>query len=123
LRNIHHLNNGLGLMNEQGPPYFISLIFVDFHHFTLKKFHTIEYPSVVREVFVDKADLTVLILEDHNNNARSMRICKIVDKTIVIGDLVEIDFYPQAFYGGNIYGLKWCDRDGRRLDVRIYMSS
>jgi hypothetical protein len=120
LDNIYPLKDGFGLLKERGDgSYFISLIFLDLHHQTLKKLHTVEYLSYYMNIFVNKADSTTFILNDE----LPTQICKIIDKTIVIGDLIEIDFYPQAFYGGNIYSLKLYDRDGRRLDVRIYMYS
>jgi hypothetical protein len=118
LTKIYPLKDGFGLLEECATiTHFISLIFLDFRHHTLKKLDTIEYQSNWIRIFVDKADPTTFLLNGHNQ--RATRVCKIVDNTIVIGDLIEINFNPECFYDKCVYGLKWRDRHGEDLEVRI----
>jgi hypothetical protein len=121
LSDIHPLNNGFGLLNEKGETnFFINLISLDLCRGNLQKLHTVEYSSPYINIFVNKADPTTFIL----NEGEFMQICEIVDKTIIIGEGVEITFMPSCFYDKGVYYLDWYDEDYEELDVRIlYMSN
>jgi hypothetical protein len=80
---------------------FISLVFLDLSRRSLQKLHTIEYPFWYNVIRVNKADLNTFIL----TNGEFIRICKIVDKTIIIGDVIDIGRYPTCFYDKCVYGL------------------
>jgi hypothetical protein len=123
---IYSLKDGFGLLVEYSSSrYFISLIFLDLYQRILKKLHTIEYSSYYINILINKTDPNTFILDDRAVRGRSTRICKIVDKTIVIGDVVDIGFHPDWFYDKCVYSLKWYDEDPIEvLDVRIlYMLS
>jgi hypothetical protein len=94
---------------------FISLISLDIHQHILKKFHTIGYPIRNTKIVVNKTDPTTFILDSEE----STRICKIVDKTIIIDERVDIGFHPRLFYGNFVYALKLLDEYFRRLEVGI----
>jgi hypothetical protein len=105
------------LLKEHGDGNsFISLIFLDLCERSLQKLYTVEYSSSDIDLLVNKADSTTFILDDPNNQEES-KICKIVDKTIIIGDVVEIDFYPDCFYDKSVYFLNWKDENEEDLDV------
>lgn len=58
------------------------------------------------------------------NDEWSSRICEIVDKTIIIGDVIDISFIPDFFYDKCVYSLDWYNEVNRYLEVRIlYLSS
>jgi hypothetical protein len=119
LSKIHPLKDGFGLLNEYGDGnYFISLMFLDLCRCSLKKLDTAE-SDIHSNVIVNKADPTTFLLNDLNNEEQSLRMCKIVEKKIVIGDITEIDFYPGCFYDRCVYGLKGGNENRRFLDVRI----
>jgi hypothetical protein len=104
LHKIYFLKDGFGLFNEVGnESAFISLIFLDIFRSSLQKLHTVEYPSYQIDIYVDKANPTMFILNDEE----SMRICKIVGKTIIIGDEVDIDFIPDCFYNKRVFYVNW----------------
>jgi hypothetical protein len=127
LNSISHLKDGFGLLKERSysyyfdgkRDYFISLFFLDLHQQTLKKIHTVKYHSNFIRIFVNEADPTTFILNDYNR--KSSQICKIVKEKIVFGEIIEIDFYPTAFYDKRIYGLKCYDDNGENLAVRLYI--
>jgi hypothetical protein len=62
---------------------------------------------------LDRADSTTFLL----SYVRSTRICKIVKKKIIIGNVVEIDFFPNYFYDKCAYSLNWSYYDDREVDV------
>lgn len=51
---------------------------------------------------MNKADSATFLLK----SGKSSRICKIADKTIIIGEMVEIGFYAKCFYDKYVYDLK-----------------
>jgi hypothetical protein len=97
------------LKEYEGGNNCISLIFLDIRERSLQKLHTVEYHT--KTIFVNKADLTTFILK----NNESIRICKVVEKTIIVGDVVEINFDPKCFYDKCVYGLGWNDETGVRF--------
>jgi hypothetical protein len=101
---IHFLNNGFGLLKEyEGMTNsFISLVFLDLSRRSLQKLHTFEYPSRQIDIYVNKADPTTFLL----NEGEFIRIFKVFDNTIIIGERIEIDFYPACFYDKCVYTLK-----------------
>jgi hypothetical protein len=104
LTNIYPLNDGCGLLEEsEYTSHSISLISMDFSRNSLQYLYTVKYDSDFIEIFVNKADTSTFILQ----NEESTRICKIVDKTIVIKNAIEIDFIPEYFYNKCVYGLNW----------------
>jgi hypothetical protein len=116
--NIYPLKDGFGLLEERASKdSFISLIFPNLCRGSLQKLQTVKYPSDWIKIIVNKADPTTFILNDLNNDEQSTRICKIVDKTIIIGDVVEIGFYPYCFYNKFVYGLNWYERDEDSVEV------
>jgi hypothetical protein len=94
------------------------LIFLDLHQQTLQKLDTIEY-DVSGNIVINKADPIRFILKDDIDDGKSLQICKIVDRKIVFGDIIEIDFYPKAFYDKWLYGIVRRDNDRNYLDVRV----
>jgi hypothetical protein len=104
---IYSLKDGFGLLKERKlNNSFISLIFLDLTRGSLKKLHTLEYPYSI-DIVVNKADPTTFILDNHiNYNESFYQVCKIVDNTIIIGDVVNIGLYPDWFYDKCVYGLK-----------------
>jgi hypothetical protein len=116
------------LLSEDGYiDSFTSLIFLDLSRDSFRKLHTIEYPYDRIEIFPNKSDPTTFILRDLNSHVS--QIYKIVDKTIIIGDAIDISLFPNYFYGKCLYTLDWYDRDGdededdQGLEVRIlYLS-
>lgn len=108
MTNIYPLKDEFGLFIEYGETNsFISLIFLDLSRHTLKQLHTLEYPISNIQIFVNRADTTTFLLKGVNNREFSMRICKTVDKTIIIGEMVDIGFRPKCFYDKSVYGLEW----------------
>jgi hypothetical protein len=102
VRNIYPLKDGFGLLEEnEYPNSYISLIWLDIYQRSLKKLHTIEYSSNWIQIFVDKADSAMFMLKDFTNNVS--RIGKIVDKKLIIGDVIDINFSPDCFYNKCIY--------------------
>jgi hypothetical protein len=98
---------------------FISLVFLDLSRCSLQKLHTVEYQSDNIEIVVNKADPTTFLLNDLNNEEQSLRMCKIVEKKIVIENVIKINFLLDCFYDRCVYGLKRRNEDRRFLDVRI----
>jgi hypothetical protein len=104
---FHPLKDGFGLLGERrNQTSFISLIFLDLHQPDLQKLHTVEYPSDHINMFVDTADSTTFLLNGLNDNDMLTRICKIVDNTIIIGNVAETNFFPDCFYHGCVYYLE-----------------
>jgi hypothetical protein len=117
---IYLLKDGFGLLREGGENnYFISLIFLDLHHHTLKKLHTVECSSDWPDIFVNQTDLTTIFLSHRIDGKESLQTCKIVDNAIIVKDVVEIDFFPKCFYENCVYGLMRFNRDSGFLKVRI----
>jgi hypothetical protein len=83
----------------------------------LKKFHTIEYPTIHIKIVVNKADPTMFILDYSIDNNWILQVCKIGKKTILIGEKFELDFDPDWFYDKCVYTLNWYEDEDR--DVRI----
>jgi hypothetical protein len=113
LTNIHPLKNGFGLLSEHGDNNsFISVISLDLHKNTLKKLYTAEHPS--RYVVVNKADpSTFLLIDSIDYSEWSYQVCKIVDNTIIVGDVFEINFNPSCFYDKHVYATNWRDEYGQ----------
>jgi hypothetical protein len=78
-------------------------------------------------VIINKADLTTFLFANRNGNEKFSQICKIVDNTIILGDVIDIenDFSPDCFYDNCAYGLKRRETNGRcRAEVSfVYMFS
>jgi hypothetical protein len=89
---------------------FISLIFLDFSQRNVQKLHTVEHNGRDIQIVLNKADLTTFIL--NNRTESSVRICKINEKKIIIGDLIDIGFFPYSFYDKCAYSLRWSDDEG-----------
>jgi hypothetical protein len=101
---------------------FISLIFLDISRHSLQKLHTIEYPAIVIQIIINKADPTTFILNYRNNGRWSKRIFKIVEETIIVGEIVEIqiEMNPIFFHDKCVYSLKRIHGNGEyRINVRI----
>jgi hypothetical protein len=100
---------------------FISLISLDLSLGSLHKFHTVEYNANNIRILVNNADPTTFLLTHYINNERFSRMCKIVEKKIVISDITEIDFSPDCFYDKYAYGLDWYrdEEDGEYIQVRV----
>jgi hypothetical protein len=113
------LKDGFGLLKEIGNGRsFITLVFLDLRRRTLKKFHTVEF-DIYLDILVNNADPTTFILEDLNEDKEFSRICKIVDNTIIIENMVEIDFFTESFYDKSVYGLKRRDENFQHINVRV----
>jgi hypothetical protein len=114
LAKIISLKDDFGLLNEEGKGNsFISLISLDLHQRSLKKLHTIEYSSHYIDIAVDKADLTTFLLSD----GKSTQICKIVEKNLIIGNVVEIKCFPNYFYDKCAYWLYWNYKNNKEVGV------
>jgi hypothetical protein len=87
--------------------FFISLVFLDFSRCYLQKLHTVERHSrFLPRIVVNKADPTTFMLNEMINGQLSPQICKIIDKTIVIEDVVESELIPDIFYDKYAYTLE-----------------
>jgi hypothetical protein len=120
LIDIYSLKNGFGLLKEIGKTNaFISLILLDLSRRSLQKLHTIEYNTDDIEIVVNKADPTAFILNHYINDERFSQNCNVVEKTIIIGDLIEIEFYPECFCDKFVYGLNCykSDEDSKRVSI------
>jgi hypothetical protein len=115
LINVYPLKDGFGLLKECGRDEnsFISLIFLDRCRGSLQKIQTIEYPIGSIKIVINKADPTTFIL----SNREFSQICKIVDKTIVIGEMFELSFNPNCFYGKCLYRLEWNYNNQTRVSL------
>lgn len=98
---------------------FISLISLDISLRSLKKLQTIEYPTSSIDIVVNGNDPTTFLLYHTINYERHTRIGKLAEETIVIEDVIEIDFRPHCFCNKCVYGLNWPSGNRRELDVRI----
>jgi hypothetical protein len=110
------------LLKEEGETNsFISLISLDLSRCSVQKLHTVEYPTIDIEILVNNADPTTFLLTHYINNERFSRMCKIVEKKIVISDITEVKFYPDCFYDKYAYGLDWYrdEEDGEYIQVKI----
>jgi hypothetical protein len=108
LSGIYPLNNGFGLLEEEGETSsFVSLIFLDLYRGSVQKLHTVEYLSNYIHVVINKADSTTFILNNRINDELSSQICKIVNDTIIFNNVVDIEFYPECFYGKYVYATEW----------------
>jgi hypothetical protein len=117
---IGHLNNGFGLMKEYGDSHsFISLIHLDLSRGSLEKLYTIEYPTTNVKIIVNKANPTTFLLTRNIDNERVSRICKIAENTIINGDIVEITFTPNCFYGKCLYRLQWNNNNERQVSLLL----
>jgi hypothetical protein len=94
---------------------FISLISLDLNQHTLKKLNTIQYQGDNIKIVINQADPTTFILTLDIDDELITRICKIVEKRI-IEDVIEIDFYPECFYGNYAYMIDGVDQD---IDVIV----
>jgi hypothetical protein len=114
LINAYLLKNGYGLLKERiHGNSFISLIFLDLYQHTLKKLHTVEYPTTDIQIVINKADSITFILNDGD----FMRICKIAEEKMIIGEMFEITFNPNCFYGKYLYRLEWNDGNETRVSL------
>jgi hypothetical protein len=116
---IYYLKDGFGLLKEYDNNYFISLISLDIPRRSFQKLHTVEKPFNYFEIVVNKADPTTFLLNHDIRNRWSSRICKIVEKRIIIGEVVDFKFYSDYFYDKIVYFLKRRDEELGDLDVRI----
>jgi hypothetical protein len=119
--NIYHLKDGLGLLKEYGETSsFVSLFFLDLYRGSVQKLHTVEYLSNYIHVVINKADpMTFILTHRINNEEQSSRICKIVNDTIIFNNVVDIEFYPECFYGKYVYATEWTD-EVRILELSNY---
>lgn len=76
---------------------------MDLNQHTLEKLYTERYPSGYIRIDLNKTDPTTFILIDFFENAS--KICKIVDKTIIIGEIIDILTFREGFYGKYVYSL------------------
>jgi hypothetical protein len=120
LLEIYSLKDDFGLLRERGnTDSFLSLIFLDLDRHSLKKLQTIIYLGDIN-IVVNEADPTTFILEYFIDvEEMASQVCKIAEKTIIVGDSVDIEFSPQAFYDKWIYGADWTNENHDFLDVRI----
>jgi hypothetical protein len=110
LESIYPLDDDFGLFYEyqrEGTACFISLVFLDLYRQKLEKLTTIEYPSD-RGVIVNKIEPTEFLVFSYVR-PRTVQFCKVEKISIVSGEIVDIDFFPQAIYDGHIYGSDWID--------------
>jgi hypothetical protein len=120
LVSLYPLKDGFGLLEEGvvGGTFFLSLVYLDLQQHTLTKIHTIEYPFDAVDIFVNKADPNTFLAQYHFNDEWIMQIGEIVEKTIIIGDVINIDLFPRAlfpraFYGKYVYFLHWYQCRGK----------
>jgi hypothetical protein len=100
---IYHLKEEFGLLKQyRDGNYFISLIFLNLHEPSLQKLCRIEYRFNDVNIVVDKIDPTIFLFK----NEQYKRICKIVTKTIIIGDVIGIGFYLDYFYDKCVYSIR-----------------
>jgi hypothetical protein len=82
--------------------FFISLIAIDFRDATCEKLQTIEYNCYDLWIKVNKLDSTEFVL---NLSDRGVRMCKLVEKRIVIGDPIEVPLSVRYYFDGCFYKL------------------
>jgi hypothetical protein len=66
---------------------------------------------------VNKADPTEFILEKYDDWEMSVRICKLIEKTIIIGDMININSCTYSFYDTYAYSINWLNEDGEDIEV------
>jgi hypothetical protein len=88
--------------------YLISLVFLDFHQRNFRKLYTVEHRSDFSKIVPNKADQTTFLL----SGEESSRICKIVNNSIIVGEIVKIKPNPDCFYDKFAYSVDWNDRIG-----------
>jgi hypothetical protein len=82
---------------------FVSLIELDFYGVTCKKLQTIEYDCNRVEILVNKFDATDFVLHLWTNGEYVARICKLVDKSILVGDPIQLPYGFESYFGGFLY--------------------
>jgi hypothetical protein len=85
--------------------FFISLIAIDFRGAICEKLQTIKYTGRELWIYVNKLDPTEFYLTLKIGNQRFSRICKLVEKSIVFGNLIEVPFVSQSYSDGCFYSL------------------
>lgn len=97
------------------------MICLDLCQLSLKKLNTVEYPSPFISILVNKADPTTFLLINYIGDSEFVQICKVFEKAMITGDVVNIGFYPDRFYDKCVYGLNWYydDEYRKEQDVRI----
>jgi hypothetical protein len=93
---------------------------MDIYRNILQKLCTVGDPNDDSCILVDKTDSTTFILSDFNiANGWVIRICKIVNKKIIIGDLVLISVNPKCFYDRCVYALDWRYENEEQRRVKV----
>jgi hypothetical protein len=117
---IYHLKDGFGLLKEYGDTISsISLIFLDLYCGSVQKLYTVECPSCLTTIVVNKTDSTTFLLTYRIDDEQSSRIYKIDDNAISVKDVIEIGFFPKWFYDKFVYGVTWPYEYVGFLEVRI----
>jgi hypothetical protein len=83
--------------------YFVSLIELDFYGVSCEKLQTIEYRCDCIEILVNKFDATDFVLRLDTNGGFLARVCKLVNKSIVVGDQIELPDYFKSYFGEFLY--------------------
>jgi hypothetical protein len=125
LISIHPLDDDFGLLKERqhkGDTCSISLVFLDLYGKKLEKLTTITYPSRYIFIIVNKIEPTeFLVCSDLDN---TVQICRVEKISIILGDMIDIDFRPQSLYDGQIYGSGWIyDEEVMNLLFRLLFNS
>jgi hypothetical protein len=106
LIDIYPLDDDFGLLHEghyERDTCFISLIFLDLYGRKLEKVTTIEYPSVDILIFVNKIEPTEFLVHWYNDD--TVQICKVEKISIILGEMFDMNFWPQSLYDERIYSL------------------
>jgi hypothetical protein len=115
---IHPLSDNFVVLVERGLQfrapqniyyfnYFISLVSIDFYNATCKTIQTFEYTGSDLWFNVNKLDPTEFYLTLQIGDQLFTRICKLVGKSIVVGDSIEVPFVGRSYFEGCFYDLRW----------------
>jgi hypothetical protein len=89
----------------------VSLVSLNFQGKTFQKHHTIEPCSVDYYVFVNTFEPTEFLLDVSTPNQCRYQFCTVVKDKIVVGELIELDFFCHYYFDGRIFGLIWVQDD------------
>jgi hypothetical protein len=108
---IYPLFGSFGVLIERGDLddlnffYFVSWIELDFYGVTCTKLQTLEYRCFGVRVLVDKFDATDFVLQLETNEEYVAQICKVVEKSILVGDPIQLPCHFESYFGGFLYDI------------------
>jgi hypothetical protein len=122
---MYPLAQNFGLLiespNSRLMPHSISLVSLDFRDKTFQKHHTIEIRSVYISALVNSFESTEFVLDISTEDQHRFQLCKVVWNKIVVGKLIELDFFCHCYFDGRLFGLILIQNgDFEEYCLRIY---